>query len=126
MINIIQNPDINDENNLNKFTILVLKIYDNTVLHFLIKHNKIISQVKNTSFYNNLIKNKKKIKAQQIIENKKYINDEIEIRKFNKFISNNNKIMFLSKCKSFYNFRPKKRIKKEKSNIEMNYSSLIY
>ena len=126
MINIIQNPDINDENNLNKFTILVLKIYDNTVLHFLIKHNKIISQVKNTSFYNNLIKNKKKIKAQQIIENKKYINDEIEIRKFNKFISNNNKIMFLSKCKSFYNFRPKKRIKKEKSNLEMNYSSLIY
>ena len=88
--------------------------------------HKIISQVKNTSFYNNLIKNKKKIKAQQIIENKKYINDEIEIRKFNKFISNNNKIMFLSKCKSFYNFRPKKRIKKEKSNLEMNYSSLIY
>ena len=34
--------------------------------------------------------------------------------------------MFLSKCKSFYNFRPKKRIKKEKSNLEMNYSSLIY
>ena len=127
MINIIQNPDINNGNNINKFTIMILKIYDNTILHFLIKHKKIISQIKNTSFYNNVIKRNKSLKTQQIIENKKYINDEIEIRKMNKLISNNEKIILLSKCKSFYNFRPKKIIKKEESNnLEMNYNSLFY
>ena len=126
MINIIVNPDINDENNLNKLSILILKIYDNTVLNFLIKYNKIISQVKNTTFFNNIMKKKKNVKSQKIIEKKKYINEEIEIRKYNKLISNNNKIMFLSNCKSFVNFAPQKKIKKETSNLEMNYSSLIY
>ena len=126
MINILVNPDINDENNLNKLSILILKIYDNTVLNFLIKYNKIISQVKNTTFFNNIMKKKKNVKSQQIIEKKKYINEEIEIRKYNKLISNNNKIMFLSNCKSFVNFAPQKKIKKEISNLEMNYSSLIY
>ena len=127
MLNILENPDKYKEINVLKNAILVLQIYDKVVLNLIMKYKSFIFQMKDTEFCNNVLKEKRYLKALNIMEKKRNLNEEMKIKKNKKYIEKHHKTFFLSRCKSFFNFRyePKKLIKNNDFQ-KLNYNSIFY
>ena len=127
IVNILENPDNYLENYVIDNSIFALELYSKVIFKFLFKFNLRMSNLKKETLFK-IQKNKKIYYIQKSMMKQKNLNEEIKMRNFKKYIEKQEKSIFISRCKSCYNFRTfKTNINLAYETLsDINYDSLLY